>query len=274
MAIGITFIYSIMKTINWAMGEFYMIGSYIQYFLVLGVIGQSLWFIGVPTVMFIVFIIGIVYYRLLLKPMFKGGIERRDDYVTIITISSVVLIRNIMVILYGPYILSTPDYYPPVLFGSLPISGSKLMAVIGTAIILAIFYYGVKRTWMGRAFQATAQNRVGVQTAGINPYQIDMIAFGIGVGLAGVAGALLTPIYMVYPTNGATSTMKGFVIICLGGLGSIPGSIIGGMLLGMIEVLGAAFINPSYRDIYGFLALVLLMAIKPTGLFGEVKRKA
>ncbi|MCJ7505275.1 branched-chain amino acid ABC transporter permease [Candidatus Bathyarchaeota archaeon] len=274
MAIGITFIYGIMKMMNWAMGEFYMVGSYVQWFLVVKVFGSEKWFLGIPTSMIVVFLVGLAYYRLLLRPMFAGGVERRDDYVTIITIASVILFRNIAVVLYGPYVFSTPDYYPPVYFGTLPMSGSRFTAFVGTVLILGIFYYCVKRTWIGRAFQATAQNRIGVQIAGINPYTVDQIAFGMGVALAAAAGALLTPVYMVYPTNGAISTMKGFIIITLGGLGSIPGTIVGGILLGVVESLGSVLINPSYCDIYGFVVLVATLAIRPTGLFGEIKRIA
>lgn len=272
MAIGITFIYSIMKMINWSMGEFYMIGSYIQFFLLTSVIGYENWFFGIPLTIFIVFLIGMIYYRVLLKPMYVRGIERKDDYITIITLASVILFRNIMVVFYGPYIYSPKDYFPPVNFGTLPINGSKLVAAIGTAIIVGIFYCGIKKTWIGRAFQATAQNRVGVQIAGINPYRIDELSFGIGCALAAASGALLAPVFMVFPTNGAITTIKGFTIIILGGLGSIIGSVIGAMLLGFVEVFGAAFISASYRDIYGFILLILVLAFKPKGLFGERER--
>lgn len=274
MAIGITFIYSIMKMINWSMGEFYMIGAYIQWILVQQVFGWQYWFIGIPVSMAIVFLFGIAFQHAILKPMFVGGVERRDDYVTIITIACVVLFRNIAVVIYGPYVHSTPEYFPRTYFGTLPMSGSRLMAFIGTVIILGIFYYGIKKTWMGRAFLATAQNRLGTLVTGIDPMKIDRYAYGIGVALAAAAGALLTPVFMVYPLCGAVSTMKGFEIIIIGGLGSIMGSVVGGLTLGMVEIMGTAFINPSYRDLYGFVFLLVILAIKPTGFFGEVERVA
>ncbi|MEM2210941.1 MAG: branched-chain amino acid ABC transporter permease [Nitrososphaerales archaeon] len=274
MAIGITFIYSIMKMINWAMGEFYMIGGYLQYLLVTAIFGVQYWFIALPIAMFSTFIIGVGFQRILLKPMFLGGIERRDDYATIVTIALMVLLRNLAVVIGGPYIYSTPDYFPPVHLGPLPVNGSRFVAFISAFIILIIFYIIVKKTWIGLAFQATAQNRIGVEAIGINPLKIDQLTFGIGVALAAAAGALLAPVFLVYPESGSISTMKGFEIIVIGGLGSIPGAVVGGFLLGMVETLGSVFINPSFRDIYGFLLLMLILAIKPVGLFGEKVRVA
>jgi branched-chain amino acid transport system permease protein len=273
MAMGITFIYSIMKMINWCMGEFYMIGSYIQFFLLSSLLGYENWFLGIPLTILLVFLIGILYYRLLLGPMMRG-IERKDEYITVITLATLVLFRNIMAVLYGPYIYSPKDYFAIVNFGTLSMNGSKLIAAIGTAIITSVFYYSIKKTWIGRAFQATAQNRMGVQIAGVNPHRIDEFAFGIGCALAAASGSLLAPVFMVFPTNGAITTIKGFTIIVLGGLGSIEGAIIGAMALGFVEVFGAAFINAAYRDIYSFILLLLILAFRPKGLFGEKERLA
>ena len=99
-----------------------------------------------------------------------------------------------------------------------------------------------------------AQNRVAAQTSGVDVFRLDAIAFAIGVALAGLAGALLAPLFLVYPTNGVVTTVKGFEIIVIGGLGSIPGALIGGVLLGVVESLGAAFISSPYQNAYGFAA--------------------
>ena len=100
------------------------------------------------------------------------------------------------------------------------------------------------------------------------------MAFGIGVALAAAAGALLAPVFLVYPTNGAITTMKGFEIIIIGGLGSIPGAVIGGLLLGLVESLGSVLVAPGFQHAYGFLMLLLILVIRPTGLFGEKERVA
>ena len=272
MALGITFIYGIMKMINWSMGEFYMIGSYVQYALLASVLGWERWYLALPLSMASVFVLGVVVQRFLLRPMYVGGIERRDEYATIITIALMVLFRNLAIVLGGPNQYSPKDYAKPTALLTLPISGNRMVALVGALVLLALFYVLTRRTWLGRAFRGAAQNRVGIQTAGVDVLRLDMLAFGVGVALAAAAGALLAPDFLVYPENGAISTFKGFEIIVIGGLGSIMGSVVGGLLLGVIEALGSVFLSPAYKDLYGFVLLIALLAVRPTGLFGERER--
>ncbi len=274
MALGITFIYSVMKMINWAMGEFFMIGSYVQYALIVTVLGPTLWWLALPVAMASVFLLGLVVQRVLLRPMFVGGIERRDEYATIVTIAMMVFFRNLAIVLGGPNQYAPPDYARPITLGTLPISGNRFVALVGTVVLLGLFFLVIKKTWTGRALRGAAQNRVGIQTAGVDVLRLDMVAFGVGVALAAAAGALLAPDFLVYPENGAISTFKGFEIIVIGGLGSIMGSVVAGVLLGVIEALGSVFISAAYKDLYGFLLLIALLVFRPTGLFGERERTA
>ena len=274
MALGITFIYSIMKMINWAMGEFFMIGSYVQYVLIVTVLGRDRWWLALPVAMGSVFVLGVVIQRVLLRPMYVGVIERRDEYATIVTIALMIFFRNLAIVLGGPNQYAPPDYARPVTLGTLPLSGNRFVALIGTAVLLALFLLVIKTTWIGRALRGAAQNRVGIQTAGVDVLRLDMIAFGVGVALAAGAGALLAPDFLVYPENGSISTFKGFEIIVIGGLGSIAGSLVGGLLLGVIEALGSVFLSAAYKDLYGFLLLIVLLVFRPTGLFGERERTA
>jgi branched-chain amino acid transport system permease protein len=274
MAVGITFIYSIMKMINWAMGEFYMIGGYLQYFLITEWLGPSRWMLALPLAVIGAGLLGMLIQRVLLRPMFVGQVERLDEYATIVTISLTVLFRNLAIVVFGPNQFSPRDYAPPVHLGPLPLNGSRLVAFLGAAVLLGVFAGVVRWTWFGRALRAAAQNRLGALSAGINLPRLDMLAFGIGVGLAGAAGALLAPVFLVFPESGALSTVKGFEIIVIGGLGSLPGSIVGGLLLGLVESLGSVFFSPSFRDVYGFGLLLLILALRPTGLWGEQAREA
>jgi len=272
MALGITFIYSVMKMINWSMGEFYMIGSYVQYALLASLLGWDRWYLALPLAMASVFVLGLVVQRFLLRPMYVGVVERRDEYATVMTIALMVLFRNLAIVLGGPNQYSPRDYAKPTTLLTLPLSGNRFVALIGAMVLLALFYLLVTRTWVGRALRGAAQNRVGIQTAGIDVLRLDMLAFGVGVAMAAAAGALLAPDFLVYPENGAISTFKGFEIIVIGGLGSILGSVVGGVLLGVIEALGSVFISPAYKDLYGFLLLIALLALRPNGLFGERER--
>ena len=274
LSLGINFIYGIMKVMNWSMGEFFMIGAYIQYLLATKIIGVRYWYIGVIIAAFCGFFLGALVQRILIKPMFVGIIEQKTEYGTIVTISLAIFLRNLAYVIGGPHIYTPPDFANPTHIGTLPVSGNRFVALIGALILLALFYYFIKKTWAGKALQAVAQNRSGVQTAGINVLRFDTIAFGIGTTLAAYAGALLAPIFLVYPLCGIVPTTRAFEIIVIAGLGSIPGVLVASLCLGIAESLGSAFINPSYLDIYGFVLLVIILLIKPFGLFGKEERIA
>src|SRR5437867_7679966 len=177
MALGITFIYSIMKMINWGMGEFYMIGSYVQYALIVNLLGPRLWYVALPLSMGAVFLLGLVVQRFLLRPMFVGGIERRDEYATIITIALRVFLRNLAIVLGGPNQYAPPDYARPMTLVTLPISGNRVVALAGTLVPLALFCLGIKKTRVGRALLGTAQNRAVINHAGNDVLLHDMLAF-------------------------------------------------------------------------------------------------
>lgn len=274
MALGITFIYSIVKTINWSMGEFYMIGSYIQYVVLQFVLGPKLWWLAVLISCACVFAIGYVLELLLIKPMYNRPLQRRDDYATVVTIALLLMLRSLAVALGGPNQYRPESTLPIMWVGPLPQEGARVMASVCAVLALGIFWLVIKKTWVGLALRAAAQNRVAAQTAGVDVYRLDAVAFAIGVALAGLAGALLAPLFMVFPTNGAVTTVKGFEIIVIGGLGSIPGALIGGLLLGLVESLGAAFISSPYQNAYGFLLVILVLLLKPNGLFGRREREA
>lgn len=272
MSMGINFIYGIMKVINWSMGEFFMIGSFVQYLLLLYVFPVHFWYIGVVVAAVIVFVLGVVVQYTLIKPMFVGIIEAKMEYATIVTIALSICLRNVAVAIGGPYIYTPPDYAGPTKLLTLPLSGSRVIALLGAIVVLGLFYYLIKKSWSGKAFQGVAQNRSGVQTAGVDVLKYDMLAFGIGTALAGAAGALLAPTFLVHPACGVVPTVRGFEIIVVAGLGSIPGILVAGLLLGIAESLGSAFISPSFVDIYGFVLLVGILLIKPYGLFGKPER--
>ena len=274
MALGITFIYSIVRMINWAMGEFYMLGSYIQYVAVAYALGPKLWWLAVIISTAGTFLIGYLIEPILIKPMHARAMERRDDYATVVTIALLLMLRSLAVAIGGPYQFRPETNLPIMWVGPLPMEGARVAACLCALLALALFYVLMSKTWMGLALRATAQNRVAAQTSGVDVFRLDAVAFGIGVGLAGLAGALLAPLFLVYPTNGVVTTVKGFEIIVIGGLGSIPGALIGGLLLGVVESLGAAFISSPYQNAYGFVLVLLVLMVRPYGLFGERGREA
>lgn len=272
MALGISFIYGVMKMINWAMGEFYMLAGYIM-FLLTTITGGKMLFLLIPASLAAIFLIGFLLQRFVLKPMFTTLGERRDEFVIIVTLSISVFLKSLMVGLAGPYIYKVPDYLPNIPFDGFIISGNRVLAGAAALSAIILFFLLLKYTWVGRALRATAQDRLAAQSLGINVWNIDNYAFAIGVSLAGVAGVMLAPVYMVYHESGVVPAVKGFVILVMGGLGSLTGSLVGGIILGLAESLGTALIDPRYREVYGFLLMIIVLAVKPRGLFGRVERE-
>ena len=272
MALGISFIYGVMKMINWAMGEFYMLAGYIM-FLLTTLMGTQMLLPLIPASLAAIFSIGFLTQRFILRPTFTSIGERREEFVIIVTISISVLLRSLMVGLAGPYIYKVPDYLPNISFNGIIVSGNRMMAGAVAVAAIALFFFMLKYTWVGRSLRALALDRMAAQSLGINVWQMDNYAFAIGVVLAGVAGVMLAPVYMVYPESGVVPAVKGFVILVMGGLGSLVGSLVGGMMLGLAESLGTALIDPKYREVYGFLLMIAVLTVKPRGLFGRAERE-
>lgn len=274
MGIGVSFIFSIMRMINWSMGSFYMVGSFCQYYIVINLLGSEYWFLSIFISAAIVFLIGIFVFEFLVKPMFSSTMERPGEYGTIITIGIAWLLQGLMTIINGPFQRTPGTKLADV---ALPfefiLSGPRFAASAVAACVLLGFYVFIKWSWQGRAFRAAAQNRIGVLTAGINLARLDQLAFGIGVALAALAGALLAPVFLVYPTNGLIASTKAFEVVILGGLGSIPGAVIAGFGLGILESLGAGLISPAYQNVYGFILVIVVLLFRPQGLLGERGRE-
>src|SRR3954464_6053362 len=221
MALGITFIYSIVRMINWAMGEFYMLGSYIQYVVVAYALGRNYWWLAIIISTAGTFLIGYLLEPILIKPMHARAMERRDHFATVVTIALLLMLRSLAVAIGGPYQYRPETNLPIMWVGPLPMEGARVMASVFALVALALFWLVIWKTWIGLALRGAAQNRVAAQTSGVDVFRLDAVAFAIGVALAGLAGALLAPLFLVYPTNGAVTTVKGFEIIVIGGLGPL-----------------------------------------------------
>ncbi|NHJ15114.1 MAG: branched-chain amino acid ABC transporter permease [Candidatus Thorarchaeota archaeon] len=274
LAIGINFVLNVVKIINWAMGEFYLIGGYVQYYLITLLLGPSLWWVAILLSMSSVALLGALYQKFLLKPMYSESGEKKEEFATIITIITSVLIINFLAWALGPTYHAPPAYWGIVSFFGMTIDGNKIIALFSTIAIIVVFLIATKYTWTGKGLRACAQNRVAAESVGMDLRKYDMIAFAIGVAFAAAAGALLASVFPLTAQSGKISTMKGFQIIVIGGVGSIMGGLVGGILLAMIEAIASVLFISSYRDIYGFVFMILILLVKPTGLFGEKQREA
>jgi branched-chain amino acid transport system permease protein len=179
------------------------------------------------------------------------------------------MFKAAMLLIWGP------DFkrYPPIndtvvnIFGTI-VTTQRILIVLITIILIVILNLFIKKTMAGMTIQALAQDREGALLAGINVERVETLVFAVGSAMAAVAAALISPIFLVYNTMGDFVILKAFVIIILGGMGSIPGAIIGGYIIGLVESLGGAYLSTDYNELIAFAILIGVLAIKPTGLFG------
>lgn len=274
MALGLTLIFSILGVINFAHGEFYMLGGYLSYFLLSFLTGVNP-FVAVLVAGALGVVVGLVFEYLFLRPMHKGRIERPAEYAILITFGLSFFLQNLALSVFGPYPHRPPSFFSGAIdLGLVRIGADRLAASVFALILLLLLLLVIHKTWMGKALQAVSQNKDAAAIVGINPLRMNTLAFGLGVGLAAVAGALLAPSFSVTPDVGAVPSIRSYVIIVLGGMGSIPGSILGGVLIGVGESLGAGYFpDPSralnYKTVFGLVIFALVLLFRPRGFFGR-----
>nr|WP_290669079.1 branched-chain amino acid ABC transporter permease [Ardenticatena sp.] len=287
MAIGLTLIFSVLNIVSFAHGEFYMLGGYIVYFFL-----QT--FEALPPLLSIVaaaivtFAVGFLFERIFLQPMARGEVERPNEYAILVTFGLAFFLQFLMLGLVGPFpkkahrLFDLPQIEgtffrttkATLFLGDITISAGRLFAALIALLALAGLLWFMYRTWTGRALQAVSQDRNAAAVVGINPLNMNTLAFSMGAMLAGLAGAVLVTVYSWVPWVGVPASSKSFVIIVLGGMGSIPGSLLGGLIIGVVESLGTGlFPDPAraqaYRDVFGLVIFALVLLLRPTGLFGR-----
>jgi branched-chain amino acid transport system permease protein len=273
MAAGLTLIFSVLKVVNFGHGTLYMLGGYASYYAItyLGVPPP----VGVLLAMAALFAFGVAFERLVLHPMYTDKVERKDEYAIIVTFGLTVLLLNLGIVVFGPFSRSPPPFWPGALIvGPLIITYDRLIAAIGAVLLLSGLTWFLARTSLGQALDAVSQSRESAAVIGINPRRMYTVAFGLGSALAAGAGALIAPIFALSPNMGELPAVQAFIIIVLGGMGSVGGSIAGGVLLGVVEGLGVGFFpDPNralaYTEAFGALLLVFTLLVRPTGLFGR-----
>jgi branched-chain amino acid transport system permease protein len=264
VALGLTMVFGILHVPNFAHGHMYMLGAYVCFFLIT-IFGFSYW-PAVAVAAIVLALAGVVLEFLVYKPLRNApGLNP-----FIAALGALIVLENTVVVLWGPEGHRIPNPYPGIIdaFG-ITMSTQRLL-VIGVAFtLIVLLQLFIKKTTLGSTIEAVAQNKEGATLVGINVNRVSAMTFAIATGLAAIAACLVAPIFMISPSMGTLVGTKAFVIVILGGLGSIPGAIAGGLILGLIEAIGGGYFSAAYKDVFGFGALVLILAIRPTGLFGK-----
>ncbi|MDR5694132.1 MAG: branched-chain amino acid ABC transporter permease [Armatimonadota bacterium] len=265
VGIGLSLIFGVMRIVNFAHGEFVALGMYTSLLLF-----QSL---GIdPYLALPLIILGGILLGALVERLFIAPIIAAPEHVSILmTVGVGLVISNLLLFGFGAHPQSIFTWYSTktVRVGGVTFSGPLSVSFLITLAAILGLYWVLTRTEIGRAMRATAQNRDAAELQGINTAVARMLAFGIGVALAAVSGTLLLPVLYVIPTIGGVFTLKAFVVTVLGGMGNVLGAIGGGLILGVTESLGAAYISSGYRDAFGLIAFLAVLLLRPAGLFGK-----
>jgi len=266
LATGLNLIFGVMKIVNFAHGEFLMIGAYITatVFLLTGINP----YVIILFSMLALIAIGAVVERLCFRPIL--GTSKLNEI--FLSIGLIYIIQNGAAVIWGDEWQSVKSPYESITvpLGPLTIPLDYIIIMVVTAAILCGLYIFLRKTKTGREMRATSQNRKGAMLVGINVERMDILSFGIGCALAAAAGTLWVVSGQVFnPYMGSIPAIKAFAIIILGGLGSIPGAIVGGLLYGIAENGAAYFLGGVWKDAISFVILIVVLVIRPTGLFGE-----
>ena len=264
VALGLTLIYGILHIPNFAHGHKYMWAAFTSLFLVVNF--HTNYWVSLVIAMVVLGFVGAGVERLVYRPL------RNAPHVNsfIAAIGLLLFLESLSLIFWGADFRRFPTLYDKTIhiFG-VAITLQRLLVIVAAALFIILLQVFIKRTWLGATIEAVAQNPEGAQLVGISIDRVSSLTFGIGTSLAAAAATLIAPIFLVYPTMGAMPNLKAFVVIIIGGMGSIPGAVIGGLMLGLMEALGGGYISTDYKDLFAFGALVTFLTFRPTGLFGK-----
>lgn len=270
-AMGLTIIFGVLKVINFAHGSMLMVGMYVTYWAITltGVHPYVALLIVIP----IMFFFGYYLQNIVIKPIFIAEKNVREPITVIIVTTGIwYILDNLTLLIFGPQyraLTNNPLQNKMLEFGDILVSVPKLYGGIAAVLTAFAIHWFLRKTTMGRAIRATSMDREAASLMGIDQYKIYNVAFGIGAATTGIAAVTLTPFYNVFPTVGVLFDIKGFIIVVLGGLGSISGALVGGIIIGLIESMGPEFMTATWTEaiVYGLFLLVLF--VKPSGLFGQ-----
>jgi len=265
IGIGLTIVFGVMRIINFAHGDLVMMGMYLAYFLF------TLFGVDPYLSILVVYPAMWCFGALLQKFVVNRVLDALPQNQILLTIGIGLILSNTAMLLFtSDYrILSTSYSSSSVALGGLSVSVPLLGSFLITAAVTAVLYWFLMKTDMGQAIRATAQDREAAQLMGINVRWMSVVATGIGAGLAAVAGALLAPTYYIFPQVGQPFTLKAFVVVVLGGMGSVVGATAGGVLIGAAESLSAVYISSGLKDLVVYVLFLAILLFRPSGLFGR-----
>ena len=264
VALGLTLIFGILEIPNFAHGALYMVGAFVAFFCI-SALGVSYW-IALILAVGALFLLGMAVERFVYRPFYN------QPHISsfIVAVGLIFILENGALALWGAdFRRIAPPSSAVINFLGMTVTAQRLIVIGMAAVLIVAIHLFIKKTRLGAAIEATSQNRDGAQLMGINTGMVGQATFGLGTSLAGVAAVLVAPILLISPTMGESVIGMAFVIIILGGMGSFIGAVMGGYIIGLLETLISTYITSYYVEALIFGVLVLVLAVKPTGLFGK-----
>ena len=264
ISVGLTLIFGVMDVVNFAHGEFLMLAMYLTFGLAL--VGLNPVF-ALPVVALAAFVLGAVVYRLLIRRLLDGP----PSTVVFGTFGLLVFLQGAAQYFFTSDYRSVPN--PPfqgtLHLGNVALGEAQLIAGLGALVMTALVFAFVEFTEPGRALRALSEDRVAAQLMGIDVQRMNALAFGLGTACVGAAGALLMLTYPAFPRVGTEFALTAFVVVALGGFGSVQGALVGAILVGLVEVLGGFYISPALKLIPVYALYLVVVLLRPQGLLGR-----
>jgi branched-chain amino acid transport system permease protein len=263
MALGLVLIYGVMHVLNFAHGVLFMLGGYLCHFLLFHVTGNYL--AATALAVLAVSAIGVVIEQGVFRRL-RGNLRNQ----VVASLGLILLVQNLVSVLWGPVGLEfrVPASAMLIRLGDVAFSLQQFIVIAATAVVLLALHLFLTRTRLGTALRATNQSLEGALVVGIDVDRMYLGCFALGSGIAALGGSLLAPVFLLFPQMGDMPLMKGLAAIILGGMGSVAGAVVGGLFIGVAESLSTLVIRSDYRDAITFVAIVVVILLRPNGLFG------
>ena len=265
ISIGLTLIFGVLRVVNFAQGEFIMLAMFGSFWM------HHLWgidpYLSALVIAPVIYGLGLLTERIVIQRVLTASHAMQ----IFATFGLSVVLQNLALTLFGPdyHSVSTPYTSLSYNVGNISISATALFAFLVALAMAALLIAYLNFTRDGRALRAMVQNRYAASLMGVNTSRLNRIAFGVGVACAAVAGCLLTPMYYTFPTVGVDLIIIAFVVVVLGGMGSIAGAIIGGFIIGITQTLTGFFISVELKDVIALVLFILILLVRPQGLIGR-----
>jgi len=265
VSLGLTLIFGIAQVVNFAQGELFMLGAYTGY-VATSVIGLAYPLAVILTIV-VMAIVGLVFERVVIRPV----IDKPWQVSLISTLAASIILSNAALLVWGgiPKQLPTTLESSTVTLGGVEVSYQRIL-ILGVALLaFGLFYLFIERTKTGKAMRAMSQSKESCEVLGIDIRRISAITFAIGAAMAGLAGALIAPVYAISPTMGLSTTLKAFAIVIMGGFGNAKGAIYAAFLIGLAEAFTSGYLSTDYKDATAYVVLLAVLLLRPHGLFGR-----